>query len=89
MSYQVLARKWRPRTFHELVGQEHVQRALINALDQGRLQRERYARAKRIERDSTRSRGDDAKAAEVTDASKVAEKNSCSDGDRRKVRRRR
>ncbi|MDW5376697.1 DNA polymerase III subunit gamma/tau [Halomonas sp. HP20-15] len=37
MSYQVLARKWRPRTFHELVGQEHVQRALINALDQGRL----------------------------------------------------
>ncbi|QEL11560.1 DNA polymerase III subunit gamma/tau [Kushneria phosphatilytica] len=37
MSYQVLARKWRPRTFHELVGQEHVSRALINALDQGRL----------------------------------------------------
>ncbi|MDT8895722.1 DNA polymerase III subunit gamma/tau [Halomonas sp. I1] len=37
MSYQVLARKWRPRTFHELVGQEHVQRALVNALDQGRL----------------------------------------------------
>ncbi len=37
MSYQVLARKWRPRTFHELIGQEHVQRALINALDQGRL----------------------------------------------------
>ncbi|WP_110643614.1 DNA polymerase III subunit gamma/tau [Salinicola sp. CPA57] len=37
MSYQVLARKWRPRTFHELVGQEHVSRALINALDQSRL----------------------------------------------------
>jgi DNA polymerase-3 subunit gamma/tau len=37
MSYQVLARKWRPRTFHELVGQEHAQRALVNALDQGRL----------------------------------------------------
>ena len=37
MSYQVLARKWRPRNFHELVGQEHVQRALVNALDQGRL----------------------------------------------------
>ena len=37
MSYQVLARKWRPRTFHELVGQEHVSRALVNALDQGRL----------------------------------------------------
>jgi DNA polymerase-3 subunit gamma/tau len=37
MSYQVLARKWRPRTFHELVGQEHVVRALTNALDQQRL----------------------------------------------------
>jgi DNA polymerase-3 subunit gamma/tau len=37
MSYQVLARKWRPRTFSELVGQEHVQRALINALDHDRL----------------------------------------------------
>lgn len=37
MSYQVLARKWRPRNFHQLVGQEHVARALINALDQGRL----------------------------------------------------
>ena len=37
MSYQVLARKWRPQTFAELVGQEHVQRALINALDNDRL----------------------------------------------------
>ena len=37
MSYQVLARKWRPRTFHELAGQEHVVRALTNALDQQRL----------------------------------------------------
>jgi DNA polymerase-3 subunit gamma/tau len=37
MSYQVLARKWRPRCFSELVGQEHVQRALINALDHDRL----------------------------------------------------
>lgn len=37
MSYQVLARKWRPRTFTELVGQDHVQRALINALDNDRL----------------------------------------------------
>lgn len=37
MSYQVLARKWRPRTFHELIGQSHVSRALINALDQDRL----------------------------------------------------
>jgi DNA polymerase-3 subunit gamma/tau len=34
---QVLARKWRPRTFGELVGQEHVVRALANALDGGRL----------------------------------------------------
>src|SRR5512143_1995845 len=37
MSYQVLARKWRPRTFQQMAGQEHVLRALINALDQGRL----------------------------------------------------
>lgn len=37
MSYQVLARKWRPRRFSELVGQEHVVRALSNALDGGRL----------------------------------------------------
>jgi DNA polymerase III subunit gamma/tau len=37
MSYQVLARKWRPRNFTELVGQDHVQRALINALDNDRL----------------------------------------------------
>src|SRR5690554_8123089 len=37
MSYQVLARKWRPRTFRDLVGQEHVLQALINALDHDRL----------------------------------------------------
>jgi DNA polymerase-3 subunit gamma/tau len=37
MSYQVLARKWRPKTFAELAGQEHVVRALCNALDQQRL----------------------------------------------------
>ena len=37
MSYQVLARKWRPRNFKEMVGQEHVLRALINALDSDRL----------------------------------------------------
>lgn len=37
MSYQVLARKWRPRFFREMVGQEHVLKALINALDHGRL----------------------------------------------------
>ena len=32
MTYQVLARKWRPKTFAELVGQEHVVTALTNAL---------------------------------------------------------
>ncbi len=37
MSYLVLARKWRPRSFDELVGQEHVRRALGNALDSGRI----------------------------------------------------
>lgn len=37
MSYQVLARKWRPKTFREMVGQEHVLKALINALDFDRL----------------------------------------------------
>lgn len=37
MSYQVLARKWRPRTFRELVGQQHVLQALVNALDHNRL----------------------------------------------------
>ena len=37
MSYQVLARKWRPRIFNEMVGQEHVLRALANALDNERL----------------------------------------------------
>ncbi len=37
MSYQVLARKWRPGNFTEMVGQEHVLRALINALDENRL----------------------------------------------------
>ena len=37
MSYLVLARKWRPRKFDELVGQDHVRRALTNALDSGRI----------------------------------------------------
>ncbi|EMB2829910.1 DNA polymerase III subunit gamma/tau [Stenotrophomonas maltophilia] len=37
MSYLVLARKWRPKRFAELVGQEHVVRALSNALDSGRV----------------------------------------------------
>ncbi|MGE5469949.1 MAG: DNA polymerase III subunit gamma/tau [Bacteroidota bacterium] len=37
MSYQVLARKWRPRNFSTLVGQEHVVRALTHALSEKRL----------------------------------------------------
>lgn len=37
MSYQVLARKWRPRDFSEVVGQTHVVQALVNGLDQDRL----------------------------------------------------
>ena len=37
MGYQVLARKWRPANFEQMVGQEHVLTALINSLDQGRL----------------------------------------------------
>ena len=37
MSYTVLARKWRPRQFDEMIGQEHVLRALINSLDNDRL----------------------------------------------------
>lgn len=37
MSYQVLARKWRPKSFQDMVGQSHVLKALTNALDQDRL----------------------------------------------------
>ena len=37
MSYQVLARKWRPRNFASLVGQEHVVKALQHALENKRL----------------------------------------------------
>jgi len=37
MQYQVLARKWRPQLFHEIVGQEHVSRTLLNALQSGRV----------------------------------------------------
>ncbi|MDR2016253.1 MAG: DNA polymerase III subunit gamma/tau [Burkholderiales bacterium] len=37
MSYQALARQWRPRTFAELVGQSHVVTALQNALERGRV----------------------------------------------------
>ena len=37
MSYQVLARKWRPKSFRQLVGQEHVVQALVNGLDRNRV----------------------------------------------------
>jgi DNA polymerase-3 subunit gamma/tau len=37
MQYQVLARKWRPQNFSEIVGQEHVSRTLLNALQSGRI----------------------------------------------------
>src|SRR5215470_6651069 len=37
MSYTALARKWRPKSFTELIGQEHVRRALVNALASGRV----------------------------------------------------
>jgi DNA polymerase III subunit gamma/tau len=37
MSYQVLARKWRPKSFNQMVGQEHILRMLMNALDTQRL----------------------------------------------------
>jgi DNA polymerase-3 subunit gamma/tau len=37
MSYQVLARKWRPQTFSELVGQQHVVDAITNALENDKL----------------------------------------------------
>jgi len=37
LSYQVIARKWRPQTFHELVGQDHISTTLLNALRNHRL----------------------------------------------------
>src|SRR5688572_29551685 len=37
MSYLVLARKWRPQQFAEILGQEHVTRTLTNALESGRI----------------------------------------------------
>lgn len=37
MSYQVLARKWRPQTFEEVVGQKHVSQTLKNAIKQGKI----------------------------------------------------
>ena len=37
MTYRVLARKWRPSSFAELIGQEHVLGALENALESGRI----------------------------------------------------
>ena len=37
MAYQVIARKWRPQSFHDLVGQEHISTTLLNALRNNRL----------------------------------------------------
>ena len=37
MSYQVIARKWRPQTFDEVSGQEHVKKGLRNAILTGRI----------------------------------------------------
>lgn len=37
MAYQALARKWRPRRFSEIVGQDHVVRALLHAIGHDRL----------------------------------------------------
>jgi DNA polymerase-3 subunit gamma/tau len=37
LSYQVIARKWRPQSFHDLVGQEHISTTLVNALRNNRL----------------------------------------------------
>ena len=37
MAYQVLARKYRPQFFRDVIGQEHVTRTLLNALGQGRI----------------------------------------------------
>ena len=37
MSYQVLARKYRPQKFSDVIGQEHVTRTLQNAIEQGRI----------------------------------------------------
>ncbi|MEE9255428.1 MAG: DNA polymerase III subunit gamma/tau, partial [Pseudomonadales bacterium] len=37
MSYEVLARKYRPAVFDEMIGQEHVRRSLVHALDNDRL----------------------------------------------------
>ena len=45
MSYQVLARKWRPTDFSEVVGQEHVVKALSNALDQNKIHQEQGIKA--------------------------------------------
>src|SRR5690606_8870189 len=37
MSYQVIARKWRPQLFEDVTGQEHVTQTLRNAIEHGRL----------------------------------------------------
>ena len=42
MSYLVLARKWRPQTFSDLVGQEHVSRTLGNAIQTNRVATDKF-----------------------------------------------
>ena len=37
MAYEVLARKWRPKQFEDVVGQDHVTRTLRNAIESGRI----------------------------------------------------
>ena len=37
MSYEVLARKYRPSNFDEVVGQDHIIKALVNSIDQNKL----------------------------------------------------
>src|SRR5262245_25242794 len=37
MSYVVLARKWRPQSFEDLIGQEHVSTTIANAIERGRV----------------------------------------------------
>ena len=37
MAYLAMARKWRPKSFDDLVGQEHVARTITNAIESGRL----------------------------------------------------
>ena len=37
MSYEVLARKYRPTNFDEVIGQDHIIKALVNSIDQNKI----------------------------------------------------